>query len=153
MTVQVRGAHHTGLTVASVARSLAFYRDMLGMEVIGEQLGTAEYLGRVTGFAGVRLKLAFLRVPGHEHILELIEYVSHPGEPTPGETNRPGNSHLCLLVDDVGAVHRDLTARGVRFISPEPVLVTEGINRGARVAYLRDPDGFTVELFQPPDGR
>jgi lactoylglutathione lyase len=152
MTVRVSGTHHTGFTVASVERSLAFYRELLGMEVVGEQLGTAEYLGRVTGFPGVRLKLAFLRAPGDDHILELIEYASHPGEPTPRETNRPGNGHLCLLVDDVSAAYRELAEKGVQFISPGPVLVTEGVNRGARVAYLRDPDGFTLELFQPPNG-
>ena len=35
------------------------------------------------------------------------------------------------------------------FVSP-PVEVDTGINRGGLALYLRDPDGITVELFQPP---
>jgi hypothetical protein len=35
-------------------------------------------------------------------------------------------------------------------LSPGPVPITAGINRGAQALYLRDPDGFTIELFQPP---
>jgi len=148
--VNVRRAHHTGFTVANLERSLSFYRDVLGLEVVGEQLGTADYLATVTGFPGVRLQMAFLRAPGDDHILELLEYVSHPGEPTPRETNRPGNGHLCLVVDDAEATFRELVAKGVTFMSDAPARITAGVNRGARAAYLRDPDGFTIEIFQPP---
>ena len=31
-----------------------------------------------------------------------------------------------------------------------PVMIDCGPNKGAKVAYLRDPDGITVELFQKP---
>jgi catechol 2,3-dioxygenase-like lactoylglutathione lyase family enzyme len=149
MTAHVRRTHHVGFTVASIERSLAFYHGLLGMEITGQQVGTAEYLSRVVGFPGVQLKLAFLRAPGDDHVLELLEYVSHPGEPLPRETNRPGSRHLCFVVDDIGAVFRDLSAKGVEFISPEPALITAGVNRGARAAYFRDPDGHALELFQP----
>ena len=37
--------------------------------------------------------------------------------------------------------------------STAPVHITEGPNAGARSFYVRDPDGYTVELFQPPLGR
>ena len=33
------------------------------------------------------------------------------------------------------------------------VAITEGPNAGARAFYVRDPDGHTVELFQPPSER
>lgn len=145
----VTGFFHTGFTVANMARSLSFYRDLLGFEVVAEQIGEAEYLGRVVGFPGERMKMAFLRVPGDSHRLELLEYLVHPGEPTPRETNRPGNGHICLYVDDLAALHARLAAAGVTFMS-EPVEITTGVNQGARAVYARDPDGFTVELFQRP---
>ena len=148
----VTGFFHTGFTVADLARSLRFYRDLLGFEVVAEQVAEAEYLGRVVGFPGVRIKMAFLRVPGDGHRLELLEYLTHPGEPTPRETNRPGNGHICLYVDDLAALHARLAAAGVTFMS-EPVDITAGVNKGARAVYARDPDGFTVELLQrPPAG-
>lgn len=142
---------HTGFTVSNLERSLAFYRDLLGMEVLAEQVGTASYLSTVTGFTGVRLNMAFLKVTGAgDQILELLEYASHPADATPRETNRPGNGHLCFIVDDIQAWYRDLTAKGVYFVN-EPALITAGVNQGARAAYFRDPDGFTLELFQPPE--
>src|SRR5438552_843017 len=115
--MQVRRVHHTGFTVADIERSVAFYGDVLGLEVMARQLGTAPYLGIVTGFPGVQLKMAFIKVPGaDDHILELLEYASAPGEPTPRETNRPGNGHLCFVVDDIWSCYRELVAKDVRFV-------------------------------------
>jgi hypothetical protein len=42
-----------------------------------------------------------------------------------------------------------LPIQGVRFKSP-PVTITAGPNRGGLVAYLFEPDGYQLELFQPP---
>jgi catechol 2,3-dioxygenase-like lactoylglutathione lyase family enzyme len=87
-------------------------------------------------------------VPDNGHFLELLEYQSHPVEPTLRETNRPGNGHVCFHVDDVWAMYRKLSQAGVAFVS-EPVVITAGANEGAQAVYSRDPDGFTVELFRP----
>ncbi|HEY3079054.1 MAG TPA: VOC family protein [Chloroflexota bacterium] len=140
-------AFHTGFTVSNLERSLAFYRDLLGLEVV-VQFVPAEYFARVVGFPGARARIAFLRVPGDTHRLELLEYEPQ-GEPTPRETNRPGNGHICFYVDDLPAMHRQLSAAGVTFVS-EPVPITAGPNQGAQAVYARDPDGFAVELVQPP---
>jgi catechol 2,3-dioxygenase-like lactoylglutathione lyase family enzyme len=146
--IHARRAHHTGFSVGNLERSIGFYRDVLGLELVGRQSGTAEYLSSVTGFSGVHLEMAFFKASSEDdHLLELLEYASHPGEPTPRETNRPGNGHLCFVVDDIRSCYRELTAKGVRFVS-EPALITAGVNRGAQAAYFRDPDGFTLELFQ-----
>ena len=147
--MQVRRMHHTGLTVANLDRSLEFYRDLLGLSVIAEQISEADYVASVTGFPGVRLKIAFVKAPGEDdHVLELIEYLTHPGEPNAPETNRPGNGHLCLVVDNIDDCYRELKEKGVWFVN-EPTLITAGVNRGAYQAYCRDPDGFTLELYQP----
>jgi catechol 2,3-dioxygenase-like lactoylglutathione lyase family enzyme len=141
-------AHHTGLTVSDIERSIAFYRDALGMTLVARQVGEAPYLATITGFPGVRLQMAFLKAtPTSAHVLELLEYTSHPGEATPRETNRPANAHFCLRVTGIQALYERLAGQGVRFISP-PTAITHGVNAGAVGCYLRDPDGFTVELIQ-----
>jgi catechol 2,3-dioxygenase-like lactoylglutathione lyase family enzyme len=140
---------HTGFTVSDIDRSIAFYRDKLGMQLIHRQQGTAPYLAKVTGFAGVQLEVAFLKLaPDAPHTLELLQYKSHPSPPTDRATNRPGNGHLCFQVDDIQAWYCALTGQGVPTIS-EPVQVTAGVNTGAWALYLRDPDGITIELYQP----
>jgi len=146
----VTSIRHTGFTVSNLERSLEFYRDRLGMKVVAQQLGTAEYLSTMTRFQNVQIKFALLAVEGHpEHVLELLEYVSHPGEPHELATNCPGNGHLCFQVEDMWETYERLKSEGVRFKS-EPVGVTAGVNTGAYAVYLWDPDGFTLELVQPP---
>jgi catechol 2,3-dioxygenase-like lactoylglutathione lyase family enzyme len=146
-------AVHTGFTVADIERSIAFYRDVLGMTLVMQQEGRRPYLATITGFADVYIKMAYLKAtPDGDHILELLEYTSHPAAATPRETNRPGNAHLCFRVADIHAAHERLATQGVAFISP-PALVTSGVNAGAFGCYLRDPDGFTIEFFQSPAAR
>lgn len=140
---------HTGFTVSNLERSLAFYRDLLGMHLVHQQETDAPYVGTVTGFPGARLRTAHLKVtPEDSHTLELLQYVSHPGEPTDRATNRPGNGHLAIRVDNLQEWYERLKAHGVEFRS-EPTAVTAGMNVGARAVYMRDPDGFTIELVQP----
>jgi catechol 2,3-dioxygenase-like lactoylglutathione lyase family enzyme len=57
-----------------------------------------------------------------------------------------------LQVDDLAATYEALRSQGVEFKSA-PVAITAGPNRGGFVVYLHDPDGFTIELFQPPAAR
>jgi catechol 2,3-dioxygenase-like lactoylglutathione lyase family enzyme len=149
--MKVDSMYHVGFTVSDIERSIEFYRDALGLSLYRRQQGTAEYIGRITGFPGARLEIALLRLPDGSGMLELLQYVSHPAPATPRETNRPGNGHLCFKVTDIHAAAAELRQRGATLIS-DPVEVTAGIHQGAWGLYLRDPDGFTVELFQPAAG-
>ena len=146
--MQVESIYHTGFTVANLDRSIAFYRDVLGLTLVRRQTGTAPYLSTITGFPGVRIEIALLRAPDGHAMLELLEYASHPAPPTDRATNRPGNGHLCFRVSDIRAAAAELRAGGVPLVS-DPVEITAGLPTGAWGVYLRDPDGFTVELYQP----
>jgi catechol 2,3-dioxygenase-like lactoylglutathione lyase family enzyme len=141
--------HHTGLTVSSLDRSVAFYRDVLGFEVLAEQEKQGGYLAEIVGYPDVHVKMAHLRLPASDHRLELFEYVQPTGEAGAHEPRMVGPTHLCMLVDDLPSVHARLEDAGVEFFS-RPVLVDTGINTGGYGVYLRDPDGIILELFQPP---
>ena len=143
--------HHVGLTVADIERSIVFYRDVLGMTLIRRRPQvTADYITQQTGYAGVEMSVAsFEMASGSRQSLEVVQYLTHAGEPSDQSTNRPGNSHLCLLVDDLRTACDAMRADGVRFKS-EPVTITAGPNEGGLVVYFSDPDGHVLELFQPP---
>jgi catechol 2,3-dioxygenase-like lactoylglutathione lyase family enzyme len=147
------GTFHVGFSVADMNRSLAFYRDILGFELLVDMNWTAPYLGQIVGYPGAYLHRVFLRLPNTEVRLELIEYREPRGTVRPLETKDPGNGHICLFVEDLRKTFADLKAKGVRFRSEEPVEITEGVNKGSLAAYLNDPDGIAMELIQPAPTR
>ena len=147
---RLQRVHHLGITVRDVERSIAFYRDLLGMTLVRRRpVVDADYVAKQTGYPGVQLSVASLAVaPDAQPTLELAQYLTHSAQPADTASNRPGNSHLCLVVDDLDACYVQLTQRGVRFRSA-PVEITAGPNQGGKVAYFYDPDEYTLELFQP----
>jgi lactoylglutathione lyase len=146
----IAGAWHTGFQVADLDRSLAFYRDLLGFEVVWTRVVTEEYIGRLVGYPGLELHQALLRVPGSEHCLELLDYRNVERFAVDTRTANPGTGHICLWVDDLATIHGALAAKGVAFVSP-PVTPTVGPNVGRLVVYMIDPDGIRVELVERPD--
>lgn len=148
--MQGAGIHHTGYTVSDLDRSLEFYVGKLGCEIVAQQEKEGGYLAAIVGYPDAHVRMAHLRAPGGGHVIELFEYLFPEGTVADVEPRNVGASHLCFLVDDLPSVYKDLRAKGVdTFVSP-PVEVDTGINRGGFGLYLRDPDGITVELFQPP---
>jgi catechol 2,3-dioxygenase-like lactoylglutathione lyase family enzyme len=142
------GAHHTSFTVTDLDRSLAFFV-RLGLEVLFTREVEADYFGRVVGLPGCRVRAALLRIPGSAHHLELFQYRTPQGQPCRPRPCDPGSAHLALLVDDLPALYERLHADGADFVGP-PVPIDAGPNTGGYAAYLRDPNGVLIELFQPP---
>ncbi len=138
---------HAGLTVTSLDRSLAFYHDVLGLEVVMEQEKEGGYLAAIVGYPGTHVRMAHLALPGGGRI-ELFEYLEPPGRGTPGEPRDIGITHICLVVADIQAAYTRLLAAGATPFSP-PVEIDTGANRGAWGLYVRDPDGIVLEIFQP----
>jgi len=146
---QLGGVHHVGLTVRDLGQSIRFYRDVLGLRLLARRTADADYVGRQTGCPGVRLEVASFQLGiGSRPTLEVVQYLSHAGEPGSPATNCPGQAHLCCEVDDMHRAYESLRGQGVRFRT-EPVAITAGPNQGGFVVYLYDPDGFTIELFEP----
>ena len=149
--MKVTGVHHTSYTVSNLERSLEFYAGLLGCEELWRREITDQYFRDIVGFSDCEVKAAHLSIPGSGHVIELFEYVTPRGRPADIRTNNPGSSHLSFFVEDLPAAYEDLKARGVQFRSP-PVEIDAGVNKGGYALYMLDPDGITVELFQPPKG-
>lgn len=149
----LKGLHHAGITVSDLDRSLAFYRDLLGLEVLVIAERTDETIGQIVGYPGARIRLAMCQVPGDTARIELLHYLDPNGPSTDGETYRPASGHVCFRVDNIDAHFEQLVAAGYQPRSTGPVTIAQGPNTGVRALYVRDPDGYSVELFQPPADR
>ncbi|MCY3946884.1 MAG: VOC family protein [Anaerolineaceae bacterium] len=148
---------HFSFTVSDLERSIAFYRDQMGLRLVHRMVHDQKYTSSQIGFKDALLKVALFNVADMPqgaspsgHVLELIEYVNPRGEPLNAATNQPGAAHLALQVDDLEAEFARLKAAGVQFRSDAPVPITHGRHSGGLTCYLLDPDGITLELIELP---
>jgi len=121
---------HVHLKVSDLTRSLAFYRDVLGLSV------TQHYGSQAV----------FLSAGGYHHHIGLNTWESRDGAmPAPGTT---GLYHVAFLYP----TKPDL-ARAVKKVLGAGVDLEGAADHGVSLAiYLRDPDGNGVELYwdRPP---
>jgi catechol 2,3-dioxygenase-like lactoylglutathione lyase family enzyme len=148
----IRGVHHTSRTVSDMDRSLAFYRDLLGMAVVVDTEMEGPMLEREVAMPGAHLRFVLLDTGGPTR-LELLQYYAPDGAPLPADASPAdvGAHHVALLVDDLRTAHEQLDAAGVEFTWP-PQQVDAGDFEGHWTAYCYDPDGLIVELWQLPSG-
>lgn len=147
--MSVRGIDHAGITVASVADALGFYRDLLGLRVTDEGEDEGPVLDAIVGLRGVRVRYAELDLGGGQ-LLEVLEYRTPEGTALAQRPCDPGASHLALRVDDVDALCERLASAGVP-VAGRPATITQpGAWHGARCVYVEDPDGRSVELIERP---
>lgn len=153
----ILGVWHFSFTVADMERSVAFYREVLGFELIHRQDSSSEYIRRLVGYPNAEIRVAQFAVPGQPrgvspHDFELVEYLTPRGTRGEIEIRNPGQAHLALAVDDIQELYEKLRAKGVRFFSP-PNPITAGVNTGGYACYFHDPDQIVLELLQPPPRR
>ena len=136
---------HTALSVGDLQRSLAFYRDVIGMRVVLEVDFFDETLGRVNGLTGCKAKVVHLMLG--ETVLELFEYHRPQGKPSARERRQcdTGFIHIGFRVTDIQKHYEEMRAQGVHFLS-EPL----EIRPGTFIVYFQGPDGEMCEMRQVP---
>ena len=125
MTIRVQGLDYVVLVVEDLDRSLAFYRDHLGLSLRHRAGNFAQLETGRTRFG------LFTRAAMAEALHQELE------PPTVGQAA----FELGFKVEDVDAAWNELTAAGVPGVTPP-----ETRPWGQRTAYVRDPDGNLVEL-------
>ncbi len=145
---RILAADHTGITVANLERSLAFWRDVLGFELSHRPHQTGDLASEITGVPGADISIAVLK--GYGHKIELLEYLAPPDRqhlrPRPCDV---GSVHVAFVIDDLDAVLKAIASAGWK-AAGKPQTLQAGPNKGKRVVYVQDPDGTTIEFMQPP---
>src|SRR4051812_39244286 len=99
--MNITGIDHTSFTVSNLERSLEFYVNVLGLELLWQRKITNEYFRAIVGMPDCVVQAAHLQIPGSTHKLELFEYTTPRGQPADIRTNNPGSAHLSLCVTDL----------------------------------------------------
>ena len=117
--MQLQRLDHVSLNVSDRARSIAWYRDVLGLEQLNQPTGDDEpvFMGR----PGLQFGLfqAQRQSPAREH-------------------ESSGLRHVALVVDDLDAAQEQLRSLGVEFRYED--------HGNALSVYFGDPDGHVLEL-------
>lgn len=116
----ISGLSQVAITVSDVARSVAFYRDRVGLPFLFE--------------AGPGL--AFLAIGEVRLMLTRPEADFKPG----------GGTALFLRVGDIRAAHADMLSRGVPFVD-EPHFIAAMPDHDLWICSFRDPDGHPLALM------
>jgi lactoylglutathione lyase len=118
---------HVAIRVKDIDRSLDFYVNKLGFTEMFR-------LDRDD-----RLWIVYLRITDDQY-LEL--FPDGVGDRS-ADAETVGLNHVCLAVDDIDSVIRQLETNGVSLTRPKKVAV----DRNAQ-AWIEDPDGNRLELMQ-----
>lgn len=119
---------HTRFRVSDLERSIRFYCDHLGFELRGR-----------TDRSPAGNQLAFLRLPGNAHELELCYSPDY-------ELKVPEDlMHIAIAVPDLIAFCGELESKGIEIW---PDNWREAFQRGNKMAFIDDPDGYEIELLE-----
>lgn len=141
----VTGTHHTSFTVSDMERSVAFYRDMLGMKVMWDSLQQGlQFKGtvadNVTNCPGTEQRLVMITVGNCR--IELVQYTPTGKPLVDNKASDTGSAHVCFKTDNIQELYEKLKANGIR-------LHCEPQDLGfAQAMYFRDPDGIILEAVQ-----
>jgi len=129
----LRQIDHIGIAVKNLDETVAFYRQVMGLEVSSTEVFND-------------MKVAFLRIGDSE--LELLEDLTPDGAIARHVAKRgEGVQHVAYRVDDIEQALRDMRAKGVTLIDERP----RAGARNARVAFLhpKSTKGVLIELVEP----
>jgi catechol 2,3-dioxygenase-like lactoylglutathione lyase family enzyme len=128
------GIDHTAIVVGDTGQSLAFYRDHLGLKIVGgsENYGTEQ--AHLNNVHDAHLRITTLAVPGGGPKIELLEYLSpRDGRPYPADARSADIFHWQTTVaTDVA--------------QPPPAVSPDDHSRGRLCHMIRDPDGHALLL-------
>jgi glyoxylase I family protein len=132
--MQITGLHHLTLIVADMQRTIAFYRDLLGLAIIRDGVSDDDPGTRHVWFGAAD------GAPGR-----LISAMEYP-QMEPAQQGRGAAHHFAIAVDsaeELDAWREYLRGQGVE--------CTDVFERGGfRSIYLRDPDGQIIEIATRP---
>lgn len=136
--------NHVGISVADIDRSIAFYRDVLGLRQLMDIMPFGgEQFEAIMDIPGVNGRMCMMG--GDTLQLELFEFAEAKEKDPNYPVSDRGYSHFGVFVEDIDATYERLRSDGVRIHCP----VVTFMGGSMRAAYCRDPDGNVFEIMQP----
>lgn len=142
---------HIGITVSDMERSIAFYRDVLGLDYQGELMMEGPETDALFRCAGCKVRVAYLN--GSSELLappvELIQFLAPGFEVSRPDLQKTSISEICFRCEDIDKLYRHLKEHQVECLSePQSFDFTKYGFGKSRAIYFKDPDGIILEAIQ-----
>ncbi|MEA5503897.1 VOC family protein [Halotia wernerae UHCC 0503] len=152
--VQVQRIRAIKLTVTNCDRSLHFYKEALGFELIGDITVEGQNYSDLEGVTGAKIRIVTLQLG--DELIELMEYLNIQGKPIPSDSqsNDLWFQHLAIVVSDMDRAYTHLRSFPIEPISVALQTIPAGneTSAGVRAFKFKDPDSHDLELIWfPPD--
>jgi len=144
------GIDHTAIVVSSTQGSLKFYRDLLGMKLVGASLNFGTEQEHLNNVAGARLHISGLKAESGPGI-EFLEYLApRSGRPAPHDTRANDLWHwqTTLTTTSAAATAEKLRRAKRRVVSPGVAELPDQSLGFARGFLARDPDGHGLQFVE-----
>lgn len=149
---EVTGVGNFTHIVADMDRSIEFYGDVLGLEVNTEvtPFSGNPAIMQLGNTIGAQSRMMSYSLPGSDMGIELVEYKDISRHPVQTRFQDPGAALVQLRVRDLDRILDRLESSQGYIWTPSGTPVSLGDT--GRIIFLKDPDGFFVELIevQPP---
>ena len=143
------GIDHTAIVVADTDTSLRFYRDTLGMQVVGTSENYGIEQERLNNVFGARLRITALRADQGIGV-ELLEYLApRTGRAMPVDTQSNDLWHwqVNFDIDAIGPLDERIRNRGYRYVSSGVVALASAVHPANSFVMVRDPDGHAASFL------
>jgi catechol 2,3-dioxygenase-like lactoylglutathione lyase family enzyme len=142
------GIDHTAIVVSDTERSLEFYRDTLGMKIVGESENYGVEQERLNNVFGARLRITTLKAAAGPGI-ELLQYVTpQDGRSYPADSKANDIWHwqVHTITPHPADIFELLQSGKITFVSPGTVDLPNQELDFDKGLLLRDPDGHALLL-------
>jgi len=144
------GIDHTAIVITDTEASLRFYRDVLGLQVVGESENYGTEQEHLNNVFGARLRITSLRAAAGPGI-EFLEYLApRDGRPFPPDEKANDLLHwqTKFLGTSADEAARDLRKVQADFVSSGVIEFTGTKSDSRKSLVARDPDGHAVQFVQ-----
>jgi len=148
----IAGFFHYGIAVRNLEDVTSFFVNALGLQVVASREIRADYINKLVNSEGTWAEVVLLDL-GKTGYLELLRW--HDKEYVADSLQRSitsvGAQHLCLFVNDIETIVESFYSYPIiEMVSQGITTVTEGPNKGAKVAFVQVDNILFLELFQRP---
>ena len=141
----ITGFNHSGFVVKDIEKQVAFYKDVLGLNVIRETNPGPED-SQHTSIPNAHRALVFMGKEEDGHLIELVQFI----EPELTEDGHVPNTHIgaahiCFDVKNLKQMYENMTEKGMEFLT-EPIIKKDSQGITTSICYGHDPEGNWLEF-------